>query len=73
MHGRKRRRDVPAIASVGRVPGEFIPLPISLAISADQGLTIPTVDCFRKRHRQQIKHLRPQMGSAAGLMGNGMG
>jgi hypothetical protein len=49
-----------------------IPLPISPAISADQGLTIPTVDCFRKRHRQQIKHLRPQMGSAAGLMGNGM-
>ena len=50
-----------------------IPLPISPAISEDQWLTIPTVDCFRKRHRQQIKQLRPQMGSAAGLMGNGMG
>jgi hypothetical protein len=49
-----------------------IPLPISPAISADQWLTIPTADCFRERRRQQIKHLRPHMGSAAGLMGNGM-
>jgi hypothetical protein len=56
-----------------RVPyGGLIPLPISRAIAADQGLTCLTADCFRGHRRRWIKQLILPMGSAGGDVGNGM-
>lgn len=56
-----------------RVPSKgIIPLPISPALSSDQGLTCHIADCFRGHRRPFIKHVILPMGLAGGDVGDGM-
>ena len=50
---------------------ERIPLPISRATNADQGLTDARMDSFQDQQLPEIKHLRSLRGAAARDVGNG--